>query len=192
MAETWWDEDQASQYLAANAPFGDRRLAREEIKRMLEEGKLQARYRRPDGTLIPIEMREWRRKDPLAGFGVGELEWSGFEQEYEREELQSFECGVPKFGVIEVLSEPLRRMCSPAESPTPNLGGRPAKQFTIKLAARGAAWLAANGVPDTNRELEDVLKHECDARNWKYGDTQIREMVSELIKAYKADLGGMA
>ena len=175
MAETWWTQAQAINYLKAHYPCSDGVEARWMIERMLEEGTLYARYRRPDGSVLPIEHDQWWR--PPSGGAI--LEWTGYKREVERGDTFAN-------GVIEIQAEPLKSMGALQGAPAGRRGGRPPKNFVIKLSARGAAWLAANGVPDTQRTLADVLRGECQRRGWDYGDTQVREMASDLIREYRA------
>src|SRR5512145_3191638 len=76
MAETWWTEGQAVNYLTAHYPCETRMNARWLIEEMLEGGHLLARYRRPDDTLVPIDHQEWQRQSDR-------LAWSGWEREAE-------------------------------------------------------------------------------------------------------------
>jgi hypothetical protein len=67
-------------------------------------------------------------------------------------------------------------------------GGRPPKAFLARLAGYGAGWLAANGVPDTQAELERALHEECERREWSYSESQIRELAAEMVAEFRAAL----
>jgi hypothetical protein len=66
--------------------------------------------------------------------------------------------------------------------------GRPPRPFLAKLAASGAAWLAANGEPDNQADLVRAMEAECDRCGWNYGDTQMREFAADLIANFRAAL----
>jgi hypothetical protein len=63
-------------------------------------------------------------------------------------------------------------------------GGRPPKAFLVRLAGYGAGWLAANGSPNNQADLERALHKECERREWSYSESQIREMAAEMLAGF--------
>ena len=122
MAEMWWTEGQAYQYLIANRPCENSIDARRIIEGALEDGTLSARYRRSDDTIVPIKREEWargRRHD---------LEWSGHAREAERDaELGCWH------GDIEFQAAPLQRLCTSQDAPTLKVAGRPPREIVPRL-----------------------------------------------------------
>jgi hypothetical protein len=143
MAEEWWTLVQAYHYLIANYPCEDGVAARHIIERMIEEGSLAARYRRPDGTTLAIERQEWRR-EPHS------LEWAGWQREADRE-LQA-EGG--RAGHIEVGAAPLRRLCTPQR----DAEGRTPREIVSRLLVLAGMWIEEYGVPKAGSGEQAALE----------------------------------
>jgi hypothetical protein len=168
MAETWWTQNQAYQYVMANYPCESSPAAYKIIERLLEAGTLSARYRRSDGVPVPIGREEWGRgllpgqspPDIEATESLGPLEWSGWRREEERllAQAAASPSGLPEetAGFLEFHAEPLRRLCA-SQGATASKSGRPRKAIGDTLRILAGRWIGHNGRPPVRARLEEYL-----------------------------------
>ena len=182
MAEAWWKEGQAYVYVAAHFPCESPLDARLMIERMLEEGTLSARYRRPDGTIVAIKRQEWLRRPPPhieATDWVGELDWSGYNQEVEREHA------LGTCGSIEVEALTLERLCASqrAEEIAPKSSGKPPREIVARLLVLAGMRIEELGVPAAGSggqaELERFLTGQAGGQI--KSESRIREIAVQAI-----------
>jgi hypothetical protein len=194
MTGLYWRDERAYSFVCANYPLEDRLQARLLIERMLEEGRLSSQYRRPDGSTIAIKREEWVRRAQPPGFetdGVGELDWSGYQAEVEREEAQTTS-GHIGYGYFEVEASTLRQLC--AAGGMGDLAqterGRPPRAIVSRLLVLAGKWLTEEGLPAAGdgkqAALERFLRDE--AGDQLTSESRIREIAKEAIGIIGAHL----
>jgi hypothetical protein len=169
MAETWWTWKQAVQYVLANYPCEDRRIA-DELLRCYAPGIPMRWWTYHDGTMATVDGREWMIDRDI---GQGRLAQHLFETHGN--------------GEVMVDAAAVQRLCA-RQPEARGPGGRPPKPawdlfygWIIHLAER------PDGLPDDPAELRRMMLDWCEENiPDQLSETSIREkikMVYELRTA---------